>query len=216
VAPLPGIRLTSLLLVEERLLESEYLARRLGQQADRDRFGYHLNAFLAAARSATFLLQKELARVIGVLKGWSVDVDKRLERTIAMTAKRQEWHRAEKLGFHVDEPTKALTERVAPLERRVLSTANLHRAAWRLRLRQVPQAEIRDLGTLQMRKAAESPLRFAFGCFPPASPAFVPEVGKQKTTPKAPSQPLIYLKKIGAGEGIRTLDPDLGKVVLYP
>jgi len=24
------------------------------------------------------------------------------------------------------------------------------------------------------------------------------------------------LKKIGAGEGIRTLDPDLGKVVLYP
>jgi hypothetical protein len=24
------------------------------------------------------------------------------------------------------------------------------------------------------------------------------------------------LKKVGAGEGIRTLDPDLGKVVLYP
>jgi len=24
------------------------------------------------------------------------------------------------------------------------------------------------------------------------------------------------LKKTGAGEGIRTLDPDLGKVVLYP
>jgi len=24
------------------------------------------------------------------------------------------------------------------------------------------------------------------------------------------------LRKIGAGEGIRTLDPDLGKVVLYP
>jgi len=24
------------------------------------------------------------------------------------------------------------------------------------------------------------------------------------------------LKKFGAGEGIRTLDPDLGKVVLYP
>jgi transposase-like protein len=31
-----------------------------------------------------------------------------------------------------------------------------------------------------------------------------------------PSQQLICLKKIGAGEGIRTLDPDLGKVVLYP
>ena len=25
-----------------------------------------------------------------------------------------------------------------------------------------------------------------------------------------------YMKEIGAGEGIRTLDPDLGKVVLYP
>ena len=25
-----------------------------------------------------------------------------------------------------------------------------------------------------------------------------------------------YRRKIGAGEGIRTLDPDLGKVVLYP
>jgi hypothetical protein len=40
--------------------------------------------------------------------------------------------------------------------------------------------------------------------------------GKQKKTPKDSSQPLICLKKIGAGEGIRTLDPDLGKVVLYP
>lgn len=27
---------------------------------------------------------------------------------------------------------------------------------------------------------------------------------------------LIFLKKTGAGEGIRTLDPNLGKVVLYP
>ncbi len=27
---------------------------------------------------------------------------------------------------------------------------------------------------------------------------------------------LIFLKKFGAGEGIRTLDPNLGKVVLYP
>ena len=26
----------------------------------------------------------------------------------------------------------------------------------------------------------------------------------------------INVEKIGAGEGIRTLDPDLGKVVLYP
>ncbi len=27
---------------------------------------------------------------------------------------------------------------------------------------------------------------------------------------------LIRLDKFGAGEGIRTLDPNLGKVVLYP
>jgi hypothetical protein len=27
---------------------------------------------------------------------------------------------------------------------------------------------------------------------------------------------LIFLRKLGAGEGIRTLDPNLGKVVLYP
>jgi hypothetical protein len=27
---------------------------------------------------------------------------------------------------------------------------------------------------------------------------------------------LKVTKEIGAGEGIRTLDPDLGKVVLYP
>jgi len=47
---------------------------------------------------------------------------------------------------------------------------------------------------------------------PPASPAFVPEAGKQKTGPTDPSQQLICLKKFGAGEGIRTLDPDLGMV----
>ncbi len=27
---------------------------------------------------------------------------------------------------------------------------------------------------------------------------------------------LIFLENTGAGEGIRTLDPNLGKVVLYP
>jgi hypothetical protein len=62
----------------------------------------------------------------------------------------------------------------------------------------------------------ESPLHFASICFPPASPAVALDAGKQKTTPKDRSDSLICLKKIGAGEGIRTLDPDLGKVVLYP
>jgi hypothetical protein len=129
-----------------------------------------------------------------------------------MTAKRQEGLRAKKLRFHVDEPTKALTELAAPFERRTVSISNLHGAAWRPRLRQVLQAEIRGLGAMRIPKAAESPLRFASRCFPPASPAFVPEAGKQKTTRKDPSKQLICWMKIGEGEGIRTLDPDLGKV----
>jgi hypothetical protein len=55
--------LNSLLQVEERLLEANYFARRLAKHSDRERFGYELNTFLAAARSATFLLQREMARV---------------------------------------------------------------------------------------------------------------------------------------------------------
>jgi hypothetical protein len=62
-----------------------------------------------------------------------------------------------------------------------------------------------------MPNPTEIPLRFAPVCFPPASPPVAREAGKQKKVPKASSQPLICLKKIGAGEGIRTLDPDLGK-----
>jgi hypothetical protein len=31
-----------------------------------------------------------------------------------------------------------------------------------------------------------------------------------------PKKAAYFARKIGAGEGIRTLDPDLGKVVLYP
>ncbi len=64
------IRLTSLVLVEERLLEAKYFAHRLARQNDRDRFGYELNAFLAAARSVTFLLQKEMAKVPGFAQWW--------------------------------------------------------------------------------------------------------------------------------------------------
>jgi hypothetical protein len=29
-------------------------------------------------------------------------------------------------------------------------------------------------------------------------------------------KPLLMFRNFGAGEGIRTLDPNLGKVVLYP
>ena len=131
-----------------------------------------------------------------------------------MMAERHEGLRVETLGFHFDEPTKAFAKRVAALERRAVSTANLRGTAWRLR--QVLHTEIRGLETLHLSKAAESPLRFAFGCFPPASPAIAAEAGKHKARNGSPLGQLILLKKIGAGEGIRTLDPDLGKVVLYP
>jgi hypothetical protein len=67
-----------------------------------------------------------------------------------------------------------------------------------------------------MPKVAECLLLPDFCCFAPASPVFVPEAGKQKTSPKDRSTKLISLGKSGAGEGIRTLDPNLGKVMLYP
>ena len=53
-------------------------------------------------------------------------------------------------------------------------------------------------------------------CFPHASPSSRPMAGKQKTVPRDHAKSLILLRKSGAGEGIRTLDPNLGKVVLYP
>jgi hypothetical protein len=40
--------------------------------------------------------------------------------------------------------------------------------------------------------------------------------GSKKTASKDRSTYPIFLKETGAGEGIRTLDPNLGKVVLYP
>ena len=64
--------------------------------------------------------------------------------------------------------------------------------------------------------AAESPLRPASACFPHASPVFVAGAGKHKSIVHDAVNQRICLRKIGAGEGIRTLDPDLGKVVLYP
>ena len=39
---------------------------------------------------------------------------------------------------------------------------------------------------------------------------------KQNRPRRAVFITLISLRKFGAGEGIRTLDPNLGKVVLYP
>ena len=64
-----------------------------------------------------------------------------------------------------------------------------------------------------MPKLAVRALRHASCCFPHASPVLPTGAGKQKTVPKDRSRRLISLRKFGAGEGIRTLDPNLGKVV---
>lgn len=63
-------RLTSLILVEERLREADYFSRELRRQRDLDVVHYYLNAFLSAARSVTFLLQKEMSRVAGFESWW--------------------------------------------------------------------------------------------------------------------------------------------------
>lgn len=65
------MRMTSLLLVEERLLEAQYFARRLRGQRNTAYVHYELNAFVAAARSVTFLLQKEMSAVTGFRAWWS-------------------------------------------------------------------------------------------------------------------------------------------------
>ena len=122
----------------------------------------------------------------------------------------------QRFGLSIETPIKDLIERDAQLPRRTdVSKADVCGRARPHLSRRVLLTD-RGLRRLHMQKATESPLRFASVCFPHASPAFVPEAGKHKETPKDSSQSLIYLKKFGAGEGIRTLDPDLGKVVLYP
>ena len=52
-------------------------------------------------------------------------------------------------------------------------------------------------------------------CFPYASQSPTAPLGKQKAVPKDRLNRFNFLEKIGAGEEIRTLDPNLGKVVLY-
>ena len=94
--------------------------------------------------------------------------------------------------------------------------ASFHGGAHRLLLRLVVQAENSGLEKLPMPNAAESPLLCVFRCFPPASPAFVLGSGKQKTVPRDRSKHFIFLMMFGAGEAIRTPDPNLGKVMLYP
>jgi hypothetical protein len=70
------------------------------------------------------------------------------------------------------------------------------------------------LDAIHMPKVAARPLQHASCCFPHASPVSEARAGKQRTALKDRSKQLIFLKKFGAGEGIRTLDPNLGKVVI--
>lgn len=65
------LRLTNLLLVEEKLLEAEHFSRRLSGQRDVQKAHFELNAFLSAARSVTFLIQKELTHIIGFKEWWA-------------------------------------------------------------------------------------------------------------------------------------------------
>ena len=78
----------------------------------------------------------------------------------------------------------------------------------------VVRTELRATTVPTMPTLIESPPDYAFWCFPHASPALTFRAGKRQTAPKDRSKSLISLRKTGAGEGIRTLDPNLGKVVL--
>jgi hypothetical protein len=63
-----------------------------------------------------------------------------------------------------------------------------------------------------MPRVAVRPLRSSLCRFPHASPGSPSPAGKQETAPEDHPKPLTSLMKFGAGEGIRTLDPNLGCV----
>ena len=62
-------------------------------------------------------------------------------------------------------------------------------------------------------EGAQKPTRI---CFPDASSVLAAPNGKQGPASAGPPKFLTLLEKNGAGEAIRTPDPNLGKVVLYP
>ena len=108
----------------------------------------------------------------------------RLVTTMAIMAKFDQGLRTQRFGFSANTPTKALIGRTAQLERRTLVfKANVYGGAVPLAPQLVLQKEIRGLGTLQMGKAARSPLRFAVGCFPPCFPGFRARGGEAENDP---------------------------------
>jgi hypothetical protein len=76
--------------------------------------------------------------------------------------------------------------------------------------RSAGRAERHEMTVSPVPNAAGRIPRHDPGCFPGASPAPTRWAGKQKTAPKDRFNILISLRKSGAGEGIRTLDPNLG------
>ncbi len=74
------------------------------------------------------------------------------------------------------------------------------------------RAERHEMTVSPLQNTAGRIPRHDPGCFPGASPALTQRAGKQKTAPRDRINTLISLRKYGAGEGIRTLDPNLGQV----
>ena len=76
--------------------------------------------------------------------------------------------------------------------------------------------ETAPIGSKRSRKrAAVSGLTLSAAYKGLTLPALGDRVSKKRPRRTALNR-FIFLKKTGAGEGIRTLDPNLGKVVLYP
>jgi hypothetical protein len=72
------------------------------------------------------------------------------------------------------------------------------------------EAAVRRLAHAKDGRATSTTCSRSFPCFPGTAG----QRGKQKAGPKDRAMSLISLRKLGAGEGIRTLDPNIGKVVL--
>ena len=118
-----------------------------------------------------------------------------------MTARRQHRPRGQELGSQL-----SLAGYVA-LRRDTQISASIHSVADGYDSPPLCPGERR-----RSSKNADRVLELSVGCFPPASPAIEAEAGKHKSRKAGPLGQLILLRKNGAGEGIRTLDPDLGKV----
>jgi hypothetical protein len=89
--------------------------------------------------------------------------------------------------------------------------SDVHDASCKLVARSVDRAAQRDVLVDMHAKGTRETARLDFVLLLP--PCF-PDLGKRGG--EAKTAQWSSLEKSGAGEGIRTLDPNLGKVVLYP